>query len=186
MTTIHELLFLLFLFFPAGMANAAPIVAAKIPFLKKWTTPLDHGTTFMGKRLFGENKTYRGLFAGLLASAIGVFMQINLYNSFSFLRDTSLLDYSKVSSLLLILALGIGPLLGDAVESFIKRQVGIQPGVSWIPFDQIDYIIGTIVCTIPLFHVTLFQYLLLFGVGVIAHITANIIGYLLKLKSVPY
>ena len=96
MTILQELLFLLFLFFPAGMANAAPIVAAKIPALKKWVAPLDHGMTFRGKRIFGENKTYRGLCAGLIAAALGVFLQINLYRALPILRSSSILDYASL------------------------------------------------------------------------------------------
>jgi CDP-2,3-bis-(O-geranylgeranyl)-sn-glycerol synthase len=34
---------------------------------------------------------------------------------------------------------------GDAVKSFLKRRAGIRPGRPWIPFDQIDFVVGELV-----------------------------------------
>jgi CDP-diglyceride synthetase len=33
---------------------------------------------------------------------------------------------------------------GDAVKSFFKRRLGITPGKSWFPFDQLDFVLGAI------------------------------------------
>jgi hypothetical protein len=32
----------------------------------------------------------------------------------------------------------------DSVKSFVKRRVGIAPGAPWIPFDQLDFVIGAL------------------------------------------
>jgi hypothetical protein len=37
---------------------------------------------------------------------------------------------------------GLGTGVGDAVQSFCKRRIGIAPGHSWIGFDQLDFIVG--------------------------------------------
>ena len=37
-----------------------------------------------------------------------------------------------------------GALLGDIVESFFKRRVGRKRGENWIPFDQLDFILGVL------------------------------------------
>ncbi|MFS8159666.1 MAG: CDP-archaeol synthase [Candidatus Roizmanbacteria bacterium] len=186
MSILKDLLYLLFLFFPAGMANAAPVIAAKIPLLRELNLPLDFGVNVNGKRLFGENKTFRGLFTGIFAAGIGVGLQQYLFLNFAVVRELVVIDYLSISKLFLILALGIGPLIGDAIESTIKRQCNIASGQSWMPFDQIDYILGTIVFTLPLFQLHLSRYLLLFVLGIVAHVLTNLISYLLKLKRVPY
>jgi CDP-2,3-bis-(O-geranylgeranyl)-sn-glycerol synthase len=33
-------------------------------------------------------------------------------------------------------------MLGDIVESFFKRRIGLSRGEKWLGFDQIDFIIG--------------------------------------------
>ncbi|KAA0006124.1 MAG: CDP-archaeol synthase, partial [Thermoplasmata archaeon] len=38
-----------------------------------------------------------------------------------------------------------GALLGDIVESFFKRRVGKERGEDWIPFDQVDFLIGALI-----------------------------------------
>ena len=46
------------------------------------------------------------------------------------------------------LLLGSGALIGDAVKSFFKRKEGIKPGNRFIPWDQLDYSIGSLVLLI--------------------------------------
>jgi CDP-2,3-bis-(O-geranylgeranyl)-sn-glycerol synthase len=45
----------------------------------------------------------------------------------------------------IIFSLCFGALLGDITESFFKRRVGKQRGEDWIPFDQLDFILGVLV-----------------------------------------
>ena len=49
----------LLFFLPAGIANAAPVFANKIPIVKNWQAPLDMGITWRGQPLLGKNKTWR-------------------------------------------------------------------------------------------------------------------------------
>jgi hypothetical protein len=67
---IRDILFVIWFFLPAGLANVAPIFAAKLPYLKTLTFPLDGYITFRGKRLLGEHKTLRGVISGIL---VGIF-----------------------------------------------------------------------------------------------------------------
>jgi CDP-diglyceride synthetase len=60
-------------FLPAGIANMSPVLANKIPGINQWKTPLDFGKSWRGKRIFGNNKTWRGLIFGtLIASLVGL------------------------------------------------------------------------------------------------------------------
>jgi len=44
----------------------------------------------------------------------------------------------------IVFSICFGALLGDIVESFFKRRKGIERGKDWIPFDQLDFIIGVL------------------------------------------
>lgn len=175
-----NLLLIAFLFFlPAGIANMVPMLAARLPLLKKWNTPLDFGRTYKGKRIFGTNKTCRGLVFGTLAGGLTAV----LLQSFILQYGIAAISLSFAAGSLM----GFGALLGDAVESFIKRQKGIEPGASWFPFDQIDYIIGGLLFVYPITFTLLLPALvaailvIYFGL----HIAASYVGYLMGLKARP-
>jgi len=34
--------------------------------------------------------------------------------------------------------------MGDIIESFFKRRIGKKRGESWVPFDQLDFILGVL------------------------------------------
>lgn len=153
----------------------APVLANKAPFLNQWTTPLDFGKSYRGKRIFGTNKTWRGLFSGaVLGSVIGllIFPHIDLY-----------LD--RGNYLLLGAAIALGALVGDAIESFFKRQVGIASGHSWFPFDQTDYIIGGILFSLPFVRLEIASYITIFAVFFGLHLLVSYIGFRIGLKSKP-
>lgn len=176
----HYLLALLF-FLPAGFANAFPPIANKIPFINKWKTPLDLGKKYKGKRIFGANKTYRGLITGSIIGGLSAIV-IKAIFPHEFVGFTSHLSFENF---ILGTILGFGALLGDAIESFFKRQSGINSGESWLFFDQIDYVLGAIIFSIPFARFTLDQYafviLSLFGL----HLLVSYIGFLLGFKDKP-
>ena len=117
----------------------APIFASKIPWLKTLDFPMDFYVQYRGKRLLGDHKTIRGLISGILLGIATVYVQKQLFLSSEFIQTVSLLHYPTQSALTLGTLLGAGALIGDAVESFFKRQLDIESGKSWFPYDQIDY-----------------------------------------------
>lgn len=182
---IDAIVFALWFFLPAGLANGSPVVVNKIPFVNQFKTPLDFGKTYKGKRIFGQNKTWRGLIGGVITASLTLLIQVWLFNTSSWLQNNIILiDYSSVS-LWLGPLLGAGALLGDAVESFFKRQLNVASGEPWFPFDQIDYIIGgillsSLVTTLP-GYVNVTILLVWFGM----HLIWSYIGFLLGLKDKP-
>ncbi len=142
MQMIQIMLFVFWFFLPAGMANMAPIFAAKLPWLRTFTYPLDGYATFRGRRIFGSHKTLRGLFSGILVGVLTVYLQIAIYMHVPFVRNFVLIDYTTIHPILFGMLSSVGALGGDAIKSFFKRQLNITPGKSWFPFDQIDYVIG--------------------------------------------
>lgn len=164
----------------------APIGASKIPGLARWETPMDGGLTFRGKQLLGPHKTWRGFASGIVVATLTFWVQQLLFHHFEWIRTISDgVDYATLPTLLVGPLFGIGALGGDAVKSFFKRQVGVPSGHSWIPFDQIDYIVGTVVLTLPFVKLHSTQYLLILLVWFVLHLVASYIGWLLKLKDAP-
>ena len=166
----------LLLFLPAGIANAVPVLVKKIPGLSKLNAPLDGGVTFRGKRLLGANKTWRGLISGTLVSG---FIAWLLYPNLGIDTGTTL------QGIALGCAIGFGALIGDAVESFFKRQKEIPSGSSWLLFDQLDYVIGALVFSIPFVRLAGIDYVLVILTYFVLHFIVSYIGFLLGLKDKP-
>jgi len=169
---------ILWLILPAGVANMSPVLFKWINFLNK---PVDFGfKTKDEKFLFGKNKTYRGFFFGTLLGILIFYIQVRLY---SFAQEYTFFDYTKVNWFLIGFLLSFGALLGDLIESFFKRRVGIESGKEWIPFDQIDWILGALFLLsfqIWLGWKIFFLTILIWG---ILHPIVNLIGYWLKIKK---
>lgn len=183
---LKDILLALWFFAPAGIANASPIFVAKMPWLRQWKTPMDMGRSWRGKRLFGANKTWRGLVVGVVAATLILGLQQYLVGHYEWARElTAQIDYQALPLFILGPLFGLGALLGDAIESFFKRQHGVAPGHSWFPFDQIDYIIGGAILTFPIARLTWWQYAWVIVLWLLLHLIASYIGYLLKLKDRP-
>ena len=182
---ISDVLLALWFFLPAGLANVAPVFAAKLPFLRTFSFPLDFYATFRGKRILGDHKTIRGLLSGILLGILTVYLQIYLYEQVSLVRSFVTINYTSINPIVFGFLSAVGALGGDALKSFFKRQLGKPPGKSWFPFDQIDYVIGGIIVTSLYIRLTLPQYLILFVLWSFIHPVATFIGYLLKLRDRP-
>ena len=150
--------------FPAYCANATPVIAGG-------GTPMDFGKNFLdGKRIFGANKTYRGFFFGL---AVGVTVG---------LVEVMLFDYPLLFSVLSPL----GALLGDLTAAFLKRRLGIAPGGLLPIIDQVDFVVGALVFSLPL---AIIYWQLAVAVLLITppiHLLTNFVAYKLKLKKNPW
>jgi CDP-2,3-bis-(O-geranylgeranyl)-sn-glycerol synthase len=145
-----DILFALWFFLPAGVANATPIFMAKLPVLRDWNAPIDLGKSYRGKRILGDHKTWRGLITGILAATLTLWLQQLAVRHYGWAKTlTSDVDYATLPTLVLGPLFGFGALAGDAIESFFKRQRGTPPGQGWFPFDQTDYIIGGAIATAP-------------------------------------
>lgn len=150
----------LWFFLPALVANMAPVLIRRLP-LGAW--PIDGGRTWRGRRLLGDNKTWRGLIAGLTFGSI-----------------TSLLQgYSLGWGVWL----GCGALCGDALKSFFKRQLDIPPGHPWRPWDQIDVVIGVLLFTQWWYPLSLRHIVTAFIVIGFLMYTVSIIGVKAHLKK---
>lgn len=181
-----DILFALWFFLPAGMANMIPIPIAKIPGLRILDAPLDFGAMFRGKRVFGSHKTWRGLVAGIIAATLTLWLQQYLAGEVAWVQSfAGQIDYQSLPTLIVGPLFAIGALGGDAIESFFKRQRGIAPGRGWFPFDQTDYIIGGAIATMPFISLSIWQYVWLLVLWLVVHVVATFAGYFMGLKERP-
>lgn len=185
-TMLHDLLFALWFLLPAALANVAPIFGAVIPGLRNLNAPLDGGRTFRGKELLGKHKTWRGFVLGMLVSTITLAGQHYGFNHSDWLHHVSNgVNYNDLPVLVLGPLFGLGALGGDAIESFFKRQKGVISGEAWVPFDQLDYIFGGLLVTLPFVLLTPIWYVFIILVWFVMHLLASYIGFLLGLKAKP-
>lgn len=133
------------------IANMAPVVAAKYNLIPRLNRPLDLGMRLRGIRVLGSHKTIRGIVVAVFAGAItGGIEAAALHQKISF-------------GFFIGAVLGFGAIAGDAIKSFFKRRLRVAPGSLWIPFDQIDFVIGAtlagiffIPISIPIFIFSIF------------------------------
>ena len=172
-------------FLPAGLANGAPVLIRKVPVLNRWDTPLDSGKSYRGKRILGPHKTWRGLLAGIVLALIIIGLQKYFYIRHDWIQEISWFDYRSGNVWLLGVLFGAGALLGDATESFIKRQKGVTSGKLWFPYDQIDYIIGGLLLTLPLVRPSIELIASVFVVYFGLHLLFTYIFYLIGFREKP-
>ncbi len=183
---MNNVLFAIWFFLPAGVANASPLFASKIGFLRFLYKPLDFGQKFRGRRIFGDNKTWLGLGFAILMGFVVIVLQKYGYNHSQFVRTISEnVDYNAPKIFWLGPLFGFGALFGDAIESFFKRQFNVKPGYSWFPFDQIDYILGGLIFSLPIVMLGILKYILIIVVWIFVHLISSYLGYLFGLKSRP-
>jgi CDP-2,3-bis-(O-geranylgeranyl)-sn-glycerol synthase len=148
--------------------------------------PVDLKRNFSdGKRIFGDGKTYRGLASGILAGILIGLVQIWAAGQYGW---TNL----PQQTLLSITLLSVGALLGDLVKSFFKRRFGKERGANWPIADQYDLVAGAFVL-LAVFdwpwlvaNVTLPVLVVILILTPVLHRAMNILGYMIKVKEVPW
>lgn len=181
-----DVIFTLWLLLPAGLANMAPVLAKRWPWFERFNRPIDGGKSWRGRRLLGDNKTWRGLIAGWLLALGLTLIQFWLYEASSPVRDFYRIDMQNVNPLLWASALSLGALSGDMIKSFFKRQIGIAPGKNWVPFDQLDFVVGTLVASAFLIDLETRFYFIAVALGLFLHPLVNLLGWTLRLKDQPF
>lgn len=162
---------------PAYFANASPVLFKN--YLKFLAVPVDFGKKLGGEPVFGNHKTWRGIIVASLTGIVIFYIQQLLYAYGSF-RAVSLVDYPQ-TTLLLGFLLGFGAIFGDLVKSFFKRRLHHTPGSSWIPFDQLDFVAGALLFSLPVYVPSWQAVVAIVIVTFFGDILVRHIGYYLKI-----
>jgi CDP-2,3-bis-(O-geranylgeranyl)-sn-glycerol synthase len=172
MITIIDIAAAMWFIFPAYCANAAPVIFGG-------GQPMDFGKTFFdGKKVLGSNTTVRGFLVGIIVGTL-----VGLVQTFIF--EQVLFQYSLQFqySVLLGFVLSLGALTGDLIESFIKRRLNHSPGSSLPGADQIDFILGAFLFSIPISPPSLPAALIILLITIPIHLLTNIGAALLNIKK---
>jgi CDP-2,3-bis-(O-geranylgeranyl)-sn-glycerol synthase len=159
---------LLYLMLPAYMANMAPPFTR---FWRGWNRPIS-------RQWLGEHKTVMGFIAGLVVAMVTTFAQAKIH------WHEGLLPYARWP--LLGTAFGFGAMGGDALKSFLKRLAGIPPGRPWIPMDQLDFVIGSLLLIVPFANVRWSDIAVILVVSFMGDIAVNHLSYALGIRETEW
>jgi CDP-2,3-bis-(O-geranylgeranyl)-sn-glycerol synthase len=139
------------------------------PFLKYWrgwNPPI-------ARRWLGSHKTVLGFGAGIGVAVLVAWLQSRAAWDGALVHPDAWLG----------LRLGAGAMVGDSAKSFVKRRVGIAPGASWIPFDQLDFAIGALVFTWSRVSLAWSDAVVILAVTAGGHVIVNHLGYWLGVRD---
>jgi CDP-archaeol synthase len=151
--------------------------------------PLDLGATFRGRRLFGDNKTWRGA----LFMTGGVVVAAALLSLWPWYWHKLPDGIQDAGPWVYGLLLGVSVVVGELPNSFLKRQLGIQPGaqrrdalgIALSIFDQADFVLVAWLLLLPLWTMSLGQAVIVFAVVAAVHMVINVIGFAIGARSSP-
>ncbi|MCL2106663.1 MAG: CDP-archaeol synthase [Oscillospiraceae bacterium] len=164
------------LILPVIMGGVSNMIFMKLPILLSWRFPMDARKTFRGKRVFGDNKTWKG-FAGMI-----------VFTALSGMLFWSVFDPSKLLFNLLRGAwIGFAYVLFELPNSFIKRRLDISSGKNGgllqTFFDQSDSVFGIVLLYPLVYPLSLKEALGILVILTTTHYLINILLFHLKLKN---
>lgn len=131
-----------YFFLPAYCANMVPPLVRDIRWLRFLDVPVDFGRKLNNNRVFGSHKTWRGFAASMVVGISVAVLQGWLYQ-FNWANELSPFDYRAVNIWLFGFLISFGAVAGDLGCAFVKRRLRIDPGASFMPWDQTNYVIGS-------------------------------------------
>ena len=149
-----------------GVANLAPILAARL-LGTRFDAPLDGGLTLPdGRPLFGPGKTLRGVLAAILCTA----------GAAPLLATDALLGA----------ALGAGAMAGDLLASFCKRRLGLSAHARAFGLDQIPEVLLPLLLLQPWLKLHWREIAIVVLVFVLLDIVLSRVLYRLHIRDRPY
>ncbi len=176
----------------AGIINS---IFCKSNLLLKLKAPIDLNKNFVDKkRIFGDNKTWKGLigyiFFNIVCSIIfGWIWKIAKIEHLNFFYINH--ENTIVFNILIGFLLGLFYAIFELPNSFLKRRLDISPGktskgfkkVFFIILDQADSIFGIALVVWMFYPLGIGIYLLYILVGTITHLLINMLLYFLHLRK---
>ncbi len=159
-SALYWMLETIYIYLPAYIANATPVLLGGGP-------PLDGGRTWVDDQpLFGDHKTVRGTFSGIIVGiAVGI------------------LQMQPLRGVLL----SVGAIGGDIVISFIKRRIKLKPGAMFPIADQMGFIVFAVLLVSLVQPSPTWERAVAILIATLPiHYLTNVIAWALKLKRNPW
>jgi CDP-2,3-bis-(O-geranylgeranyl)-sn-glycerol synthase len=159
---------LLYFMAPAYAANMAP------PFVRYWSG----WNRPISRRWLGAHKTVVGFGLGVLAAVTVTFIQSRLA------WEGALVASGHWAAL--GLRFGAGAMIGDAAKSFAKRRAGVAPGDRFIPWDQVDFVLGALALVWGAAALSGADVVTIVLLSVAGHVLVNHLGYWVGIRDVKW
>lgn len=182
MEILNIIIKMLWLMLPAYLSNPAAALSVTLTGAGR---PIDQGKYYKGHRIFGEGKTYKGIFSGIF---FGIFIGfIQNFININFLNN-SMPNFDFIS----VITLPTGAMLGDLTASFFKRRFGMARGQAFPLVDQLDFVAGAWIMTILFDKIWFLQnftaeiIIAALVLTPILHRLVNVIGYKIGVSKEPW
>jgi CDP-diglyceride synthetase len=193
MNSLSQLLFLIAILVCAGATN---MVFVKAPFLNGLLRPMDGGVRLRdGKRLFGDNKTWKGFFGMIVLTSIWLAIAGWLSGNYPDIQGLSRISFENLrppfNAWFFGAVWGLAYVSAELPNSFCKRRIDIPPGKNaagmkgflFLLLDQADSVIACVL-VLPLFcSITWTDAIALLVLGSLAHYLANLGLFAVRLKG---
>lgn len=180
---------------PVIIGGILNMVIVKQKWFKDRALPIDFYSNWKdGKRIFGNNKTYLGIFTMILSCILTYIIWGIICKNISImqeLNETYLIKENNIGNNIVFGALmGIAYMICELPNSFIKRRIDIPDGKTvdglkgtiFFVVDQLDSMFGVILVLYAVSKITLIQYISYVLLGGITHIAVNLLLYKLKIR----
>lgn len=179
----------LWVFVPVLGAAALHAPVLTFDLLRPLKRPLDGGATVGGRRVFGDNKTWRGA----LVMVTGVIAATALLSLWPWYWHHLPRGIQGAGPWVYGVLLGLGVVLGELPNSFLKRRLGVAPGAQRRSagglllslYDQADFVIVAWLLLLPIWTMSLVQAAIVFGVVTAVHLVIDVVGYAVGARSAP-
>jgi CDP-diglyceride synthetase len=193
MSTLPQLFFLVAILVCAGAINMAFV---KAPLLSGLSRPIDGGVRLGdGKRMFGDNKTWKGFIGMIVITAICLAIAGWLAANFPAIQRLSLIPFEEFVfpfNVWFFGALwGLAYVLAELPNSFLKRRIDIPPGENasgvkgllFLVLDQADSVIACVIVLPLMASITWPDAVTLIILGSIVHYLTNLGLFAVRLKK---
>ena len=130
MSTLPQLLLLIAILVCAGATN---MIFVKAPIMSGWSRPMDGGAVLRdGKRLLGDNKTWKGFLGMIAITSICLAAAGWLATNFPGVQRLSLIPFEDLkfpfNAWFFGALWGLAYVLAELPNSYLKRRIDIAPG----------------------------------------------------------
>jgi CDP-2,3-bis-(O-geranylgeranyl)-sn-glycerol synthase len=168
-------------FVPVLGAPLAHAPVLRFDLLTPLKRPIDGGRTLNGRRLLGDNKTWRGalvMIAGVEAAALAL-DRVAAY------RERLPPGVRAAGPAATGALLGLAAVAGELPNSFAKRRLGVGPGgharggagVALSILDQADFVLAAWPLLAPVHRMTPREVAAVFATIAVVHVPINLVGY---------
>ncbi len=185
-----------YLMLPVILAGIFNMVLVKMPILDTLKTPMDRGLVLPdGKRLWGDNKTWKGFLGMIVLTSFWMIIFDMIYHQSSWAKEVSLIPYSEFhfpfSAWFYGALWGLGYVLFELPNSYIKRRIDIHPGKQgsgligklFTVIDQSDSVVGCVLFMLVFYVPSLIDAIMIIVLATAFHYVINILLFYVGLKK---